>query len=129
MRKRQRRGFSLIEMMFVCLVLGVLTLIAFPRIRNMKRRAYVTTLTHDLRNFASLEELYWEDANAYTSSIAVLRFQPSTDVTVTILEATTSGYSAKAEHLPSGTYCSGFYGTAAPVAPATVKAQIACAWP
>jgi len=126
---RPRAGFSLIEMMFVCLVVGVLTLIALPRIRDMKRRAYVTMLTHDVRNFANIEELYWEDANTYTSSLTDLKVQPSVDVVLTIPEATTTGFSGKAEHVPSGTYCVVFYGTAAPVAPATVKAEIACAWP
>lgn len=115
--------------MFVCLVVGVLTLIALPRIRDMKRRAYVTTLTHDVRNFANIEELYWEDAGTYTTSLVDLKFQPSLDVTLTVLEATTSGYSAKAEHVPSGTYCTAFYGAAAPVPPATNRAEIACAWP
>lgn len=129
MRPRPRRGFSLVEMMFVCLVVGVLTLIALPRIRDMKRRAWVTTLTHDVRNFANTEELYWEEAGIYTTSLVALKFQPSTDVTFTVLEATTAGYSVKAEHVPSGTYCTAFYGGAAPLPPAAVKAQIACAWP
>jgi prepilin-type N-terminal cleavage/methylation domain-containing protein len=129
MMSRHRAGFSLIEMMFVCLVVGVLTLIAVPRIRDMKRRAYITMLTHDVRNFANTEELYWEDANTYSSSLVDLKFQPSLDVTLTIPEATPTGFSGKAEHVPSGTYCTVFYGTAAPVAPATVKTEIACAWP
>jgi Tfp pilus assembly protein PilE len=116
-------------MVFVLVVLSALTLIAVPRIREMKRRAYVTTLTHDLRNFANIEEMYWEDANTYTNSLAALKFQPSTDVSVTVVEATPSGYSAKFEHTPSGTYCAVFFGTAAPVPPATAKASIACAWP
>ena len=129
MLARPRVGYSLVEMMFVCLVVGVLTLIAVPKIREMKRRAYVTMLTHDLRNFTHVEELYWEAADTYTNSLASLRVQPSADVALTILEATKTGYSAKAEHLPSGTYCSVFVGSAAPVAPATVKTAIACAWP
>lgn len=119
----------MVEMMFVCLVVGVLALIAVPKIREMKRRAYVSMLTHDLRNFTHVEELYWEDADTYTDNLALLRVQPSADVAVTILEATKTGYSAKAEHLPSGTYCAVFAGTAAPVAPATAKTAIACAWP
>lgn len=129
MRSRPRHGFSLVEMMFVCLVVGVLTLIALPRIRDMKRRAWVTTLTHDIRNFANIEELYFEDAGIYTTSLVDLKFQPSVDVTFTVVEATASGFSAKAEHVSSGTYCTAFYGAAAPVAPATTKAEIACAWP
>lgn len=129
MHFRPRVGFSLVEMMYVCLVVGVLTLIAVPKIREMKRRAYVSMLTHDLRNFTHIEELHWEDADTYSNSLAVLKIQTSADVVLTILEATKTGYSAKAEHLPSGTYCSVFAGTAMPVSPATVKTSIACAWP
>lgn len=129
MRLGRRAGFSLIEMMFVCLVVGVLTLIALPRIREMKRRAYVTTLTHDIRNLANTEELYWEDAGVYTTNLVDLKFQASLDVDVTIVEASASGFSARAEHTPSGTFCTAFYGSAAPVPPATIKAEIACDWP
>lgn len=124
-----RAGFSLVEMMFVLLVVGVLTMLAVPKIREMKRRAYVTTLTHDLRNFANVEELYWEDVNTYTTNLAALKIQPSTDVALSILEATGTGYSAKAVHVPSGTYCSVFFGSAAVVSPATSRGSIACAWP
>jgi Tfp pilus assembly protein PilE len=129
MRLRPRIGFSLVEMTFIFLVVGVLTLIAVPKIREMKRRAYVSMLTHDLRNVTHVEELHWEDADSYTNNLAVLRIQPSADVILTIVEATKSGYSATAEHLPSGTHCAVFAGSAAPVAPATVKMAIACVWP
>jgi Tfp pilus assembly protein PilE len=129
MYRRPRFGFSLVEMTFIFVVIGVLTLIAVPRIREMKRRAFVSMLTHDLRNFTHVEELHWEDADSYSSNLAALRVQPSADVAITILEATKTGYSARAEHLPSGTHCAVFAGTASPVAPATTKAAIACAWP
>lgn len=52
MNIRQRTGFTLIEIFFVILVIGIMTGIAIPKIRNMKRRAYIGAMVTDLRNLA-----------------------------------------------------------------------------
>lgn len=121
-----RRGFSLIELAFVLLILGLLTLIAVPRIRGMKRRAYLTSLTTDLRNLSMTEELYWNDANSYSADLSALKFTSSPDVVIDIPIATTSGWSAQATHAPSGLTCAVFYGSASPLAPAESTGVIEC---
>lgn len=121
-----RPAFSLIELLFVMLILGLLTLVAVPKIRGMKRRAYTNALTTDLRNLMMTQELYWNDADRYSADLAELRFTSSPDVVITIPMATRSGWAAQATHAPSGITCAVFYGTAPALAPAESAGRIAC---
>ncbi|MGH7718731.1 MAG: type IV pilin protein [Gemmatimonadaceae bacterium] len=123
----RRRGFSLIEIFFVLLVLGALTLIAIPKIRGMKRKAFITMLTTDLRNLQNTQELYWHDAEAYTTDLDALRFTSSADVMVTIPVATAKGWSANVTHTPSSIHCSIYIGDAPALPPATAPGVISCA--
>ena len=128
-RLARRRGFSLIEIFFVLLVLGALTLIAIPKIRGMKRKAFVTMLTTDLRNLQHTQELYWHDADTYTADLGLLRFNSSADVNVevSVSAATRTGWSAVVRHVPSAIHCAIYTGDAPPQPPATVPGVIACA--
>lgn len=127
--RTRRRGFSLIEIFFVLLVLGVLTLIAIPKIRGMKRKAYVAMLTTDLRNLQNTQELYWHDADTYTTDLDLLKFTSSAEVhvEVNVSSASRTGWSAVVRHTPSSIHCALFTGDAPPQPPATAPGVIACA--
>ncbi len=124
---RSRAGFSFVELLVVMVIIGVMSGLAVPRIREMKRRALVTTLVTDLRNLAATQEQYWADALAYTSDVAVLKYAHSEHVTVTIVHASANGWSATATHRDIPITCAVFHGNAAPVAPAVQPAAIGCA--
>jgi len=47
------RGFTLIEMLMVVVIIGILVTIMIPRFANTKEKALVTTMKSDLRNLAS----------------------------------------------------------------------------
>ena len=127
--RTRRRGFSLIEIFFVLLVLGALTLIAIPKIRGIKRKAYIAMLTTDLRNLQNTQELYWHDADTYTTDLDVLKFNSSAEVhvEVSVSAASRTGWSAVVRHIPSSIHCALFTGDAAPQPPATRAGVIACA--
>ncbi|MFN2399612.1 MAG: type IV pilin protein [Gemmatimonadaceae bacterium] len=72
-----RPGFSLIEIFVVVLVIGIMTGIAIPKIRNMKRRAYIGTMVTDLRNLAMDQESWWSITDAYTTNLSLLEFIPT----------------------------------------------------
>ncbi|HLU26250.1 MAG TPA: hypothetical protein VKZ58_11150, partial [Longimicrobiales bacterium] len=55
-----------------------------------------------------------------------LKFQESEGVTVDILTADETGYSATAEHRGTDKICAVFYGDADPVEPATVAGVVTC---
>ena len=126
MRFRRKLGFSLIELFIVLVVIGILVGLAVPRFREFKHRYYITTMVSDLRNLAATEEGYWSAADAYTSDVTALKYNSSPDVTITFVEVTPSGWSAYATHANDASKCAVYYGSAAILAPATVKTIIGC---
>jgi prepilin-type N-terminal cleavage/methylation domain-containing protein len=120
-------GFTLVELMVVVVVLGVLVAIAIPKFSNTKTKAIDASMKSDLRNLASAEEGYYYTNSVYTTVVPNLNYLSSPGVTITIPEATAGGWSAVATSPAAGAVqCAVFFGTAAPVAPATVEGQIAC---
>jgi len=126
MRHSRRTGFTLIELLIVVVIIGVLAAIAVPKFENTKGRAYTAAMKSDLRNLATAEEGYFFSYNTYTSSLTNLNFIPSVHVTLTIPEATGSGWSAKTTHSSTSTQCAIYMGTAAAVAPATHESSLTC---
>jgi prepilin-type N-terminal cleavage/methylation domain-containing protein len=125
-----RAGFTLIEILIVVVIIGILAAIAIPKFASTKEKSYVAVMKSDLRNLAVAEEAYSADNNMYYAGVipnAALIYNPSSGVTVTITEGTTSGWGATAAYAV-GTLrtCAIFYGNASPPAPATAEGQVAC---
>ena len=57
-----RRGFTLIEVLVVLVILGVLSAIAIAKFASTKDAAYLATMKADLRNFALYEQNYHMDS-------------------------------------------------------------------
>jgi prepilin-type N-terminal cleavage/methylation domain-containing protein len=125
-----RRGFTLIELLIVVVIIGILAAIAVPKFAATKERAFIGTMKSDLRNLSTAQESYFYDNNTYyigAVPAAGFLYNPSRSVAVTIGEATIAGWSATATHLgAAGKTCAVFYGSAAPVAPATVEGIVTC---
>jgi Tfp pilus assembly protein PilE len=115
-----------VELFVVLLVIAILVGLAIPRFHKYKRRYYIATMVSDLRNLASTEEAYWSDVGIYTNDKAALKFVESPGVTVTMLTADSTGWSAKATFATDPAVCSVYYGAATPVPPATTKNFIGC---
>jgi len=121
------RGFTLIEMLMVVVIIGILVTVMIPRFANTKEKALVTTMKSDLRNLASAEESYYYDNSRYTTSLAGMpSYQPSTGTSITVNEATAGGWSATAASNGVVRRCFLFVGSAAPVGAATQEGQVAC---
>ncbi len=123
----KRDGFTLIELLIVVVIIGILAAIAIPKFSSTRERAFIATAKSDLKNLASIEEMYYNENYSYGSNTTELAFVNSEGVTITIGEATNTGWSASAVHAGvPGQSCAIYHGRAAQLAPATVPSVVQC---
>ena len=129
MNVRSRRGFTLIELMVVVVILGVLTAVATPQFDFTRKRGYRVTLKSDLRDLLAEQEMYRITSFVYAPSLYAMEFISSEGTDITITEATGAGWAATGVHagLP-GVRCGIFYGeaTATNADPATRPGIVSC---
>jgi general secretion pathway protein G len=125
--RHARRGFTLIELLIVVAVIAILSAIAIPKFSATKGNAYFAGMRSDLRNLTTAEESFFFDHSSYTTVLDSLHYQVTKGNTVTITEATPSGWSATAANVDSYPhYCALYTGSAAAVAPATAAGVVEC---
>lgn len=123
----KRAGFTLIELLIVVVVIGILAAIAIPKFSSTREKAFMASMKADLRNLATLQEMYHNNNFTYSTVASDLSFTNSEGVVVTVSEATGVGWAAIAAHSGfPGAECGLFSGSATPVGPASVEGQIAC---
>jgi type IV pilus assembly protein PilA len=127
MLKSRRRGFTLIELMIVVMIVGLIAAIAIPRYTTVKQKANVATMQTALKNLGQAEETFFAEHGEYTANLDSLNFAPTADMTLTVVEATNTGWSATITH-PQAVprKCAFFLGTAVAVSPATSQGSLAC---
>ena len=123
---RIKAGFTLIELMIVIVIVGLLAAIAIPKFADSKNRAYIVSQRSDLANLALQQEIYFFNNRAYAGSAGAVGVSPSKGVTLTINEATGTGWSAATLHASTAVRCALYYGTAAEVAPAVTQGVVRC---
>lgn len=122
-----RRGFTLIEILVVVVVIGILAAFAMLKYANTREQAYLAAMKSDLRNLAIAEEAFFTDSAYYTPSLAAMaNVAPTAGVTLTVGEATPMGWSATAASANTFQKCYVFSGGAAPVGSATIEGSISC---
>jgi len=67
---RGRRGFSLVEIMVVVLILSVLGMLAVPTVAKLQRRAKTATIMNDFRVFATAFETYAHEKGTWPAETA-----------------------------------------------------------
>ena len=123
---KSNRGFTLIELLIVVVIVGILASIAIPKFANTKEKAFLASMKSDLRNLATAQEAFLFDSLTYTTTLALLNYQPSAGVSITINTATGGGWSATASHNVTAKQCYMIYGTAPALGPATQEGKIVC---
>ena len=122
-----RAAFTLIELLIVVVIIGILAAIAIPKFQNTKGKANAAALKTDLRNLASAQEAYFFENSTYSANVTLLNISSSPGVNLTIVDASTSGWSASATHPASFPLtCALFNGNVTALSPATVEGLIGC---
>src|SRR4029077_6407812 len=67
-RGMKRAGFTLIELMTVVAIVGLLAMIAIPKLADLRGRAQVAAMKSDLRNLVTLEENYFAQHLQYATA-------------------------------------------------------------
>jgi type IV pilus assembly protein PilA len=60
-RKRDEKGFTLVELLIVISIIGILATIAIPTFASYRARSFDSAAMSDLRNAASAQEAYFID--------------------------------------------------------------------
>ncbi len=125
----RRNGFTLVELLIVVVVIGILATIAIPKFSAMRTKSYIATVTSDLKNLASQQEIYLSAQYTYTSVLTNLEYTMSPAVTITVNEATGTGWAGTGTHSGlAGQQCGFFFGDAAAsgATPATTPGTVVC---
>jgi prepilin-type N-terminal cleavage/methylation domain-containing protein len=86
-----KRGFTLIELLIVVVIIGILASIAIPTFSAMRTKSCIATVTSDLKNLASQQELYLTNAFTYASTTTAMGVRLRNVVTIAINESTGTG--------------------------------------
>ena len=127
--KTGTRGFTLIELLIVVVIIGILATIAIPKFSAMRTKAYVATVTSDLKNVATQQEIYLSTLYSYASTVSDMDVTITADVTITINEATGTGWAATGTHSGlAGQQCGIYIGSAASsgASPAALPGTVKC---
>ena len=105
------KGFTLLELLIVVLIIGILASIAIPKFANTKEKAYATSMLSDLRNLVTAQESYFADNVTYATVTTNLSYISSPGVTLTLSGVTGGGWAATATSTGTTKTCGIFVGT------------------
>ena len=102
LRKKNEKGFTLIELMIVIAIIGILAAIAIPNFISYRKRSYDTSANADIKNLYTSAQAYYTDHPAGEPTLQNLTdygFRQTSNVTVVVASGTQSSFGATTAHL------------------------------
>lgn len=93
-RQLAHRGFTIIELLAVTVIIALLAMLAIPKFGDSKRRAFLAAMKSDLHNLATIAEARFASEHTYDGLTVP---KGSAGVTLTF-SGTSNGWSAEATH-------------------------------
>jgi prepilin-type N-terminal cleavage/methylation domain-containing protein len=78
-------GFTLLELLAVCVIVGILTAIAVPTMLRQRDKATSASARAALRDLATFEEAHLAEHGTYGPLAALADFSPGRDIEVVLL--------------------------------------------
>ncbi len=103
-RNKRKNGFSMTELLVALVIIGVLVLLALPRLMPVVNKAKATEAKLNLKQVYMLQKAYKFEFDRYSDELAAIGFEQETLVTdggraryeISIEEANVSKFVAKA---------------------------------
>jgi prepilin-type N-terminal cleavage/methylation domain-containing protein len=95
---RNAKGFTLIELMIVVVIIGILAAIAIPKFANTKDKAKLASVQTDIRNLMNTMEVAASNNNNEFTTPAATDYNLSTGNTVAFSNVTPAGYAIQVDN-------------------------------
>jgi len=123
----KRAGFTLIELLTVVAIIGLLAVIAIPKLTSLKGRAQVAAMKSDLRNLVTTEENYFAQNLKYATATDLAgAYTVSAGNSMPTITLTGDGWTATISSASAAQVCAVFMGST-PARPAIKEGAPACA--